>query len=263
MTAHDVREHLKTLDGGWVNWDNTVDTFKTGDPSVELTGIAVGWMSYTESLKKAADLGCNLYVCHEPTFYNHHDTDERIFDFPGVQAKRDWLEESGMVVLRCHDLWDQVLRIGIPDSWGEFLGLGDAIDGDGYYRVYDVSGETAQSMARKVATQTKRLGQDTVHLLGDGGAAVTRAVIGTGAITPYQHFITEYGADLAICSDDGFTYWRDGAMAIDLGVPAIVVNHAVSEIYGMELLARHLAKALPSVPVHVIEQQCMFQTVTA
>ncbi len=52
-------------------------------------------------------------------------------------------------------------------------------------------------------------------------------------------------------------------MAIDLGVPAIVVNHAVSEIYGMELLAKHLADALPTVPVHVIEQQCMFQTVTA
>ena len=125
MTANDVREHLKSLDGGWVDWDNTVDTFKIGDPDVELTGIAVGWMSYTESLRRAHDLGCNLFVCHEPTFYNHHDTDEKVFLHAGVRAKRDWLEESGMVVLRCHDLWDQVLDIGIPDSWGQFLGLGD------------------------------------------------------------------------------------------------------------------------------------------
>ncbi len=190
MTAHDVREHLKSLDGGWVNWDDTVDTFKIGDPSVELTGIAVGWMSYTGSLKQATELGCNLYVCHEPTFYNHHDTDEGVFADAGVQAKRDWLEDSGMVVLRCHDLWDQIPRIGIPDSWGEFLELGEAIDGEGYYRVYDVSGRTALSVARQVAARTQRLGQDTVHLLGDGDAAVTRVVIGTGAITPYQHCIT-------------------------------------------------------------------------
>ncbi|MEO2004628.1 MAG: Nif3-like dinuclear metal center hexameric protein [Candidatus Poribacteria bacterium] len=263
MTANDVREHLKTLDGGWVDWDNTVDTIKIGDPNVELTGIAVGWMSYTESLRRAHDLGCNLFVCHEPTFYNHLDKDQKIFGHPGVQAKKDMLDEMGMVVMRCHDLWDQLLDIGIPDSWGQFLGLGEAIDGSGYYRAYDVTGETALSLARKVAGQTKRLGQDVVHLLGDGAAPVTRAVIGTGAITPYQHFIEEYGADVAICSDDGFTYWRDGAMAIDLGVPAIVVNHAVSEIYGLQLLAEHLDGALPDVPVHFIEQKCMFQAVTA
>ena len=159
MTANDVREHLKSLDGGWVDWDNTVDTFKIGDPGAELTGIAVGWMSYTESLRRAHDLGCNLFVCHEPTFYNHHDTDENVFQQAGIRAKRSWIEESGMVVLRCHDLWDQVVDIGIPDSWGQFLGLGDAIDGSGYFRAYDVTGETALSMARKVAGETRRLGQ--------------------------------------------------------------------------------------------------------
>jgi hypothetical protein len=30
-----LREYLKSMDGGWVNWDNTVDTFKSGNPEAE------------------------------------------------------------------------------------------------------------------------------------------------------------------------------------------------------------------------------------
>ena len=30
--AQAVADHLKSLDEGWVNWDNTVDSFKIGDP---------------------------------------------------------------------------------------------------------------------------------------------------------------------------------------------------------------------------------------
>ncbi len=74
-------------------------------------------------------------------------------------------------------------------------------------------------------------------------------------------FIEEYGADGAICTEDGFTYWREGMMAMDLGIPAVVVNHAVSELPGIRLLAEHLAQAFPDVPVHYIEQRCMFRLV--
>jgi len=261
MKARELREYLQSMDGGWVNWEQTVDTFKSGDPETEVRGIAVGWISYTWALRKTLELGCNVFITHEPTYYDHLDRDEGVFRYESTRDKRNFVEESGLVVLRCHDLWDQVPGIGIPDSWAQQLGFENSVGGEGYYRVYDVAGRTALDVARQVAARTRELGQDAVQLLGPEDAPVTRAVIGTGAITPFAHFLDAYQADLAICTDDGFCYWRDGALAIDMGIPVIVVNHAVSEVNGLKLLADHLAEKFAELPVHFIPQRCMYRLV--
>ena len=73
MTAQDVHDFLRGHDAGWVDWPNSVDTFKAGDPGSEVRGIAVGWKAHRHSLERADELGCNLFVCHEPLFYDHHD----------------------------------------------------------------------------------------------------------------------------------------------------------------------------------------------
>ena len=263
MNARDVREYLKTMDGGWVNWENTVDTFKSGDPTTEVRGIAVGWMGYTWTLQRALELDCNMFITHEPTYYNHHDTDQNVFRYQGVAAKRKMIEDSELIILRCHDLWDQVPEIGIPDSWATQLGFEYPVDGEGYFRVYDVSGQTALTVAQRVAGKVKELGQNSVQLIGPEDQPVSRVAIGTGAITPFTSFIDNYQVDLAICTDDGFTYWRDGAFSIDMGVPVIVVNHAVSEVHGMKLLADHLADRFLPLPVHFIPQSCIFKLVQA
>src|SRR5690242_15114277 len=136
MNARDLLAYLRRLNGGWMNLDDTVDTFKSGNPDAEVRGIAVGWMSYTWALQRAIELGCNVYVTHEPTYYDHRDSSEQMFALPAVREKRRFIEQSGLVVLRCHDLWDQYPGIGIPDSWGGWLGLGQPVGGEGYYRVY-------------------------------------------------------------------------------------------------------------------------------
>ncbi|MBM3215568.1 hypothetical protein FJZ36_11715 [Candidatus Poribacteria bacterium] len=263
MTVADLQRFLREMDGGWVNWESTVDTLKSGSPDVAIKGIVVAWMSTTRSLERALERGCNVFITHEPTYYNHHDNDERIFRYESVRAKREFLEHAGMVVMRCHDLWDQVRGIGIPDSWAQQLGFSDSIAGEGYYRVYDVSGRTAEDVAKQIARATKPLGQEAVQLIGEPDRPVTRCAIGTGAITPFMHFLDAYNADLAICSDDGFSYWRDGALALDMGVPAIVVNHAVTEVHGMELLADHIRSNFPELPVYSLVQSCTYRLIQA
>ena len=73
--------------------------------------------------------------------------------------------------------------------------------------------------------------------------------------------LTFEGVDLVVCTDDGFTYCREAAYAIDMGIPVIVVNHAVSEEAGLMNLARHLSERYPAVPVHHIPQRCMYQLI--
>jgi putative NIF3 family GTP cyclohydrolase 1 type 2 len=262
MTARQLRDFLKGLDGGWVDWNNTVDTFKTGDPDTEIKGIAVAWMAYTWALKRALELDCNVFITHEPTFYSHRDDDARVDRFEGVRLKRQWIEDTGIVILRCHDLWDQFPDIGIPDSWAKVLGFSNPVAGSGYYRVYDVTGHTALMIAEMVATRTRTYGQSSVQIVGTPSKPVTRVAIGTGAITPFAHFLDEYKVDLAICTDDGFSYWRDGALAIDLDIPVIIVNHAVAELYGMRLLADYLNDSLPAIPVRYIIESCMYHNVS-
>lgn len=261
MKAREIRNHLLSLDRGWVDRDTTLDTFKAGDPDTEVTGIAVGWMSYTWAIRKALEHGCNLFVTHEPTFFSHKDDDESVFRYAEAQGKRELIERSGIVVLRCHDLWDKLPEIGVADCWARQLGLSRPIAGDGYYRLFDVTGQTSLSVAQQIARSVKSLGQESVQLLGPSDKPVSRLAIGTGAATPLTHLIDRYGADIIVCSDDGFTYWRDGALSIDMGVPVVVVNHAVSELAGILSMAEHLRSAFPAVTVHHIEQSCMYSLV--
>lgn len=263
VKAQQLQSHLQSLAGNWDYPDDTVDTFKEGDPQTEVQGIAVAWMSYNWALKRAVELGCNVFITHEPTYYNHFDNDPGILSLPGVRDKRQFLEDSGLVLIRCHDLWDQITGIGIPDSWGSALGLGEAIAGDEFSRVYDVGGVMAVEVARRVAERTKRFGQPSVQLIGPADKHVNRVSVGTGAITPYLKTVRRFDVDLAICTDDGIEYWRDGAFAIDMGIPLLVVNHPVSEEMGMESLARHLRSRFPQVPVHHIPQRCMYQLITS
>lgn len=263
VRARDVRDHLIGLNGGWLNVEKTVDTFKCGDPETLVRGIAVGWMPYTWAVKRALGQGCNLFVTHEPIFYDHLDQNPDVFRFDGARAKRTLVEQSGLVVYRCHDVWDQYPGTGIVDAWAETLGFSKPIAGTGYFRVFDGGGRTALDVARQVARHTKRYGQAHVHVVGPAERRVRRVALGCGAITPFQRFVYELQADLAICCDDNFVHWRDGALAIDLGVPAIIVNHAVSEARGIELLAEHLREAFPTVRVLHIPERCMFTTVSA
>ena len=266
MRAKDVQAYLRTLNGGWVDLEKTVDTFKSGDPEAEVRGIAVSWMSTTAALRTALSADCNLFITHEPTYCDHYDDHNGwTFSFEGTRAKRAFIEESGLTIIRCHDLWDQVPTIGIPDAWGEALALGQAVGGEGYYRVYDVSGRSAGDVARQVAARTRPYGQESVQLIGDPEAQVHRVAIGTGAITPLFGYIGDfgeaYGLDLAICADDGFTYWREGAYALDAGLPVIIVNHATAEEPGMMRLAEHLRARFSDVPVHFVARGCLYRQV--
>ncbi len=263
LTAGDVHEYLRSLGREWIDPENTVDTFKSGRPETPVKGIAVGWLSYFDTLRQSVARGCNLFVTHEPTYYNHRDTDQSVFSFEVAARKRAFIEENGLTIIRCHDVWDRVPGIGIPDAWGRYLGWRKVVREQTFYRVYELPAVAAGELARQVAGKVASLGQTGVQLVGPADRVIRTVAIGTGAITSLRTMIGELKADIALCTDDGFTYWRDGAMAIDMGYPVIVVNHACSEEVGMVELANHLRGKYPAVPVHHIAQKCMFTTVFA
>lgn len=261
LTAGQVDDHLRSLRGNWEYPPDTVDTFKVGGRETIVRGIAVAWLPFTWALQKAIELGCTLFVTHEPTFYDHHDDREELFSLEIVGERKRLLEDSGLAVLRCHDMWDRDPERGITTAWADFLGLSNLVDSDEYARLYEIEPVSAGEFAGHVAALTAELGQPGVHLVGDAGRDVSRVCVGTGAISPYLELVSRFSPDLVVCSDDGMDYWRDGAFAVDGGPPIVVVHHGVTEEPGVANLAAELQSAFSDIPVHHIEQRCMYEFV--
>ena len=262
MKAFELNSFLHSLDRGWMDLNTTVDTIKAGDPDAEVKSIAVGWQSYTWALERAVQLGCNVFITHEPTFYNHYDkADDPYAKLPGTKVKRDFIEQSGLVIIRCHDLWDQMPEIGIPDSWADFLGLKHLVLRDVFYQIYEIPETSAGQFAKLVAGLVRQLGQNGVAFIGPVDKPIRRVGIGTGAISHYYDFVSKYNVDLAICSDDSIDGWKDGEYAIDHQIPIIVANHAVSEEIGIRNLARFLQESFPFIRVCHIPQGCIYQLI--
>ena len=254
LRASDVQAFLRS-EGEWVDWagGHTCDGFKYGEPEREVRGIAVAWMATMANLQQAADLGCTLFVTHEPTFYAHMDDDPAMLATPEADRKRALLDAAGITVVRCHDLWDRYPQLGIVDSWAAWLGLErPPLAHDGYHAVFGIGARTAGDVGRQVLERTRPLGQETVDLVGDPEQIVHRLGIGCGAITDVRHMV-ELGADGCLVTDDGFCYWARGSWLLDRGTPALVVNHAVAEEPGMRNLAQHLQQRFPQVKTKYLQ----------
>jgi putative NIF3 family GTP cyclohydrolase 1 type 2 len=257
MTAREVHAYLRS-NCPWVNAERTVDTFKAGDPETVVKGIAVSWMSRSATLKAAHEQGLNVFITHEPTFWDHTER-----PVGGTEADRKrkeaWLAETGMVVIRCHDMLDQMPGFGIQDSWATWLGLGGCAfeQMDPYRRIYEIEPRPLDQLAREVAAKLAPLGQPWVEYLGDDERPIRRVGIGTGAIVGGTEVLAQYrdrGADAVLITE--LTRWRELAWADDAGLALLLIDHGVSEAPSLRALAQHLAERYPDVPVKYVPAEC-------
>lgn len=260
LTAKDIDRHMREI-GKYVDWSGTCDTFKAGDASTPIKGIAVSWMSSIANLREAHARGCNLFITHEPTFYSHMDNEKAYDNDTCTKVKRAFLQETGMVVYRCHDVWDRFPNEGILDSWAAFLGLtGEPINAETFWKVMPIKEQPVIVLAHEIGRRVRQLGQDAVLTIGDQNKRVSKVAIGTGAITSAREF-HRIGADVGIVTE--ITWWRDARWALDMGMPLIVVDHTVSEEPGMINLAKYLKRQFPEVKIEYIPTNCPFKVVTA
>jgi putative NIF3 family GTP cyclohydrolase 1 type 2 len=250
VTAADILDHYRSV-GTWVDWDRTCDRFLHGDPHVEVRGVVTAWTATNAAIEEAARLGANLFVTHEPAFCDHFagtPTGDRV-----AAEKRALLDRHGIVLLRCHDTWDRMPEVGIPDAWATCLGFpAEPRPVESFYRICLTGSATVADVARRVRETVQSLGEDTVRVLGDLGATVERLAIGTGAITflPAMHGL---GADAILATDDGINMWDGGLWGLDLGIPILIVNHATAEKPGMMAMARYLEGICPGVRIAYVD----------
>ncbi|MBD3182171.1 hypothetical protein GF312_07760 [Candidatus Poribacteria bacterium] len=262
MNTTEIREHLLSK-APWVNRDRTVDTIKAGDPKKEIKTVAVGWMSSIANLRLAVDMGCDLFVTHEPTFWHHspEETPARSEE-PGIE-KQKLLDDSGLVILRVHDIWDPWPKIGIRDSWATGLGLEKRIaeDETKFVATYEIPETTLNAFAKDVAMKVESLGQDSIWVLGEPNWRVSHPAVGTGCGTPGLGMIKE-GADVVVVCDDGFSYWSRGERFYEMGIGVVLVSHGTSEMWGIENLARYLKETFPELEVNYVDKHPKYWTIS-
>jgi putative NIF3 family GTP cyclohydrolase 1 type 2 len=252
----------------------TVDTFKAGDPTRPLTGIVTTFLATAEVIARAAELGANLIITHEPTFYRHDDATTWLEDDAVYQAKRRLIDAHRIAIWRCHDYWHLTQPDGIIVGLVQRLGwtldrpaLSAAAarhvlamtNGEGWNtelvsRYCAIATIPPTSLARLARQLKARLGTDIVRVSGPDDLLCRRVGLTVGALPGSVAIATlmRDDVDALLCGEvrewEACEYLRDAAF---FGRPKgmVVVGHAASEEDGMAYLARWLRPLLPGIPI--------------
>ena len=251
MTIQDVIDAILREIPGRV--ENTVDTFKSGDPRARVTGIVTTFIATREVLRRAKELKANLVITHEPTYYQHRDDTTPLKGDPVLESKRRFIEGSGIAVWRFHDYWHRHKPDGILQGLARKLGWEKYRDPrrQSFFRIPQTT------LRRLVATLKKRLGLASFRVTGDpamkcGGIATTLGCVGWER---HRAELIRKSADVLICGEshewEACEYVRDSAAA-GRRKALVVLGHCNSEEPGMEYLAEWLRPRVPGVPVHFV-----------
>lgn len=241
-TARDIQHYLLS-NSPWVDPDTTVDTVKSGEPDKPISRAGVCWYGNLATMMAAYEEGCELLVVHEPVFWEHHKDEAHWRGKEPGATKQRFLDETGLVILRAHDTWDQWPDIGIRDSWAEGLGLTKRIKESHEHRfhaMYEVAPQPLRQFAKYIAGRVQNTGEDSVQVIGNPDRIVSRPALGVGCIGPDTDMV-DAGADVIIVCYDGAPYWAVRERLAEQGAAVITVEHGTSEMWGLENLCRHLA----------------------
>lgn len=260
LTARQIIERIQKQIGVSLP-ENTVDTFKAGDPDKPITGIAVTMMATYDVLERAAASGKNLVITHEPTFYNHRDTTTELTQAndPVLAAKQDLIEKHGLVVWRFHDGW----HARKPD--GILLGMTRALDWVHYQssenpHLFQVPETTVGKLADTVQ---RKLNLQNLRVVGDRNTKLTKVALLPGAAGPAPQIRLLERGDVEALLIGEVPEWETieyVADAVSEGKykALFLLGHIPSEQAGMDECALWLRTFIKEVPIEFVPAKEMY-----
>lgn len=255
-----IEQIIATIPGGKL--EQTVDTVKQGDASQKCTGVVTTFMDNAEVIKKAASLGANFIITHEPTFYNHLDSTDWLVNDPVYQYKKKLIADSGMVVWRFHDYWHRHRPDGITEGFLE------AVDWKQYQQadkpnIMKVPAASVKDIALELK---KKLDLKRPFIVGDASMQVTKVGLRLGASGGNSHITMLGQEDIELLVVGETNEWetpeyvRD-AQTAGIRKALIILGHQRSEEPGMKYLEGWMAKKFPGIKTTHVESGDAFQVV--
>ena len=251
LTARQVIERIQQHAGG--PWQGpTVDTIKAGDPDTPVTGIATAFTDSFDVLKRAAAMGANLVISHEPSFYNHQDDTAALSNDPVYRTKLAFINENHMVVFRFHDHWHHPVMKPDGIMQGEVAALG-------WQNYHDASDEMMFHMPKTdletlAGSIQQKMGIRAMRVVGDRRLAVTNVAFLPGAAGAERQIqaLERSDVDVLVVGEsrewETVEYARD-AMAEHKHKALIILGHVASEEAGMDYCATWLKRFLPDLGI--------------
>jgi putative NIF3 family GTP cyclohydrolase 1 type 2 len=254
LTAVQAVERIKSNVG--VPWrSETVDTFKTGDSTNTVTGIAVSMMGTLDVLQRAVAAGCNLIITHEPVFYNHFDPAaplEAVHD-PVFAAKQAFINGHHIIIWRFHDHWHARRPDGIMTGMVRALGWEKFRDAKSEH-VFHLPLMTLNDLAKQLK---QRLDIHALRVVGNPEATVSTVGLSEGfpGFEANRAVFQLEGVDVLVMGEahewETIEYAAD-AVTAENKKGMIVLGHIPSEQAGMEECARWLRTFINEVPIEFV-----------
>jgi putative NIF3 family GTP cyclohydrolase 1 type 2 len=254
LTARQLIERIQTNVGvAWAN--DTVDTFKAGNPDTPVSGIAVTMMATLEVLQRASASGKNLIITHEPTFYNHRDQTATLQhqNDPVLAAKESFIAQHNLVVWRFHDHWharkpDGIL-LGMTRAlgWVDFQSANDP-------NLFTLPETTLNQLAKTIKM---KINIRAMRVVGDPGMKLTKVAFlpGAGGSEKQIRMLERDDVEALLIGEtpewETVEYVAD-AVTARKHKALIILGHIPSEQAGMEECTLWLRSFIKEVPVEFV-----------
>lgn len=232
------------------------DDYKSGNPEDECKGIVVALVPTINVIRKAIEVGANLIIVHEPTFYTSQDQAGwfESFDNSTFEEKDALLKEHGITIWRDHDH----MHAHTPDQI--FTGVVKCLEWDKEYYVNDKTGSFAHYVCTIAPTKlidvckyvSEKMGINGCKYLGNPDQVVSKiALIGhlypMGDGPEYSvnviKELEEHGVDVIMPGETidwtVASYIRD-SVQLGKNKGMICVGHFNIEELGMKYFAGHI-----------------------
>ncbi|HTL07690.1 MAG TPA: Nif3-like dinuclear metal center hexameric protein [Chitinophagaceae bacterium] len=233
-------------------FSKTVDTLKSGNREMRVTGIITTMFATVEIIQQAVKTGANFIIAHEPTFYNHTDDIAWVTPNHIVQQKQQLLQDNKICVWRLHDY----LHSFVPDS----VQYG-VVQKAGWLPYYTPGNPVIQlpgmTLGQLAAHLKKQLGIASVRVIGNHSQRCQRIALLPGASGGQSHIalVEKEKPDVLVVGEvhewETAEYIRDG---LQLGekTSLLVLGHSVSEEPGLQWLKDWLQPKLEGLKVQHI-----------
>lgn len=233
------------------------DTFKFGDPDIQITGVATTGMSTFDVLRRAKAENRNFIITHEATFFRDDDVTDFLVSDPLYAAKTAFLRESGLVIWRDHDLAHRMH----PDQMfaAQLRVLGWTADQDRPARHMPVvTLERPMSLAELAAYVAERTKVRSYRIAGRPDMRVRRVAIGVGYAFP--SFVADPDVDVIVGGESAegseslaptydMTAYAEDATALGQPRGLILLGHMGTEDIGMKLVAEWIRSFVPELSI--------------
>ena len=240
----------------------TVDTFKSGNPDDVVTGVVVSMFANMETLRQAVAKNCNLIIVHEPTFYNHLDKTDMLENNPVYLKKLEYIQKHKLIIFRFHDHWHRTVPDGIYVGMINKLGW-KANQTDNSMKYFKFDEQTVGGFAQKLQEKLKG---SQLRIVGDLSMRFTNVALAVGAPGSQSHIKLLSGefTELLVAGEaqewETYQYVLDASM-LGMKKAAIFTGHIPSEEAGMEYCTQWMKTFIKEIPVIYLENGSAYQPV--